>query len=162
MPLLKRRLAPQHPHSETRLRTAPQQPSIADVDAALKRSGADDGGLLMVLREIEHGVAGVERCASALGAGYVCDTWLDSCDQWLAGVCSNLVSAFSYREGSQRSVTLELAAEESSMRLVMGLEREGKETVAVLRNLDGNAARAASDLAACIDLADRILHTHLR
>lgn len=47
------------------------------------------------------------------------------------------------------------------MRLLMGIERAGAETVAVLRNLDGNAARAANELVARIDLADRILHARL-
>ena len=156
MPLLKRRAAPQHPHSETRLRTT-RRLSIDDVQNAVKRCGGNDGGIVSMLRLVEQGIAGVERCAMALGAGYVCDTWLESCEQWLAGLCANLVSAFSYPDGPKRRVTLELAAEESSMRLLMGLEREGKETVAVLRNLDGNAARTASDLAARIELADHQL-----
>ena len=156
MPLLKRRSSPQHPPSETRLRTVAQSP-ISDLDGAMKRCGGDLG-IIMLLRQIEQGVGAVERCASGLGATYVCDAWLDSCEQWLAGLCGNLVSAFSYPEGPERRISLELAAEESSMRLLMGLEREGKETVAVLRNLDGSAARAASELVARIDLADRMLH----
>jgi hypothetical protein len=44
------------------------------------------------------------------------------------------------------------------MRLLMGIERESVETVAMLRNLDGNAARAASELAERLLLADRVLH----
>ena len=136
--------------------------SVHEVGLAVEsRGGMDDGGIVMVMQLIEQAAEDVERWAVTLGAQHVCDAWLEACRQWVAGVSATLVSAFSYDEGPERRVALELAAEESSMRLLMGLEREGKETVAVLRNLDGNAARAASELVARIDLADRILHARL-
>jgi hypothetical protein len=133
--------------------------SVHEVELALERvGGGTRGGLVEALKLIEQAAAEVERWSIVLGAQHICDTWLDSCGQWVTGVCATLVSAFSYVEGPERRVALELAAEESSMRLIMGLEREGKETVAMLRNLDGQAARAASELAARIDLADQLLH----
>jgi len=136
--------------------------AIHEVDLAVREcGGSDDAGIVMVLKLIERATAEIERWSITLGAQHVCDSWLDACAQWVTGVSATLVSAFSYGEGPERRVSLALAAEESSMRLLMGLEREGNETVAVLRNLDGNAARAASELVARIDLADRILHARL-
>jgi hypothetical protein len=135
---------------------------VHEVDAAIQQHGGpDDAGIVMVLKLIETAASEVERFATVLGAQHVCDAWLDSCEQWVAGVSGTLVSAFSYAEGPERRVALALAAEESSMRLLMGVEREGRETVAVLRNLDSTAARAASELASRIDLADRILHARI-
>ena len=135
---------------------------VHELDLAIQENGrADDAGIVMVLKLIERATGDVERFATTLGAQHVCEAWLDSCSQWVAGVSATLVSAFSYAPGPERRVALQLAAEESSMRLLMGLDREGRETVAVLRNLDRNAARAASELAARIDLADRILHARL-
>jgi hypothetical protein len=136
--------------------------AVHEVDIAVKERGStDDAGIVMVFKLIERGCAELDRWAETLGAQHICDPWLDSCAQWVTGVGSTLVSAFSYGEGPERRVALELAAEESSMRLLMGVERGGNETVAVLRNLDGNAARAASELVARIDLADRILRARL-
>ena len=136
--------------------------TVHEVDLAVQERGSrDDAGIVMVLRLIERASAELEGWAKLLGAQHVCDGWLDSCTQWVTGVGSTLVSAFSYEEGPERKIALALAAEESSMRLLMGVEREGTETIAVLRNLDRNAARAASELAARIDLADRILHARL-
>ena len=135
--------------------------SVEEVELAVQQAGGQkEAGIVMVLKLVERAAREVERWSIVLGAQHVCDAWLDSCGQWVSGVSATLVSAFSYREGPERRVALELAAEESSMRLLMGLEREGRETVAVLRNLDSNAARAASELAARIEMADRILHAH--
>jgi hypothetical protein len=135
--------------------------SVEEVELAVQQAGGqNEAGIVMVLKLVERAAREVERWSIVLGAQHVCDAWLDSCGQWVSGVSATLVSAFSYGEGPERRVALELAAEESSMRLLMGLEREGRETVAVLRNLDSNAARAASELAARIEMADRILHAH--
>jgi hypothetical protein len=155
------------PQSEMRLRVtvgraADVALAVHEVDFAVhERGGADDAGIVMVLKLIERACTELERWSTVLGAQHVCDPWLDACAQWVSGVGATLVSAFSYDEGPERRVALELAAEESSMRLLMGIERAGAETVAVLRNLDGNAARAANELVARIDLADRILHARL-
>lgn len=152
-----------HPISEMRLRVSGGRNhdvslTIHEVDLAVReRGGADDATLVMALRMIESGSREVERWAETLGAQHVVDPWLDSCAQWVAGVGSTLVSAFSYDDGRERRIALALASEESSMRLLMGVEREGAETVAMLKNLDGNAARAAQDLVSRIELADRIL-----
>jgi hypothetical protein len=136
--------------------------AVYEVDFAVReRGGANDAGIVMALKLIEQACADVDRWATTLGAQHVCDPWLDACAQWVSGVGATLVSAFSYDEGPERRIALELAAEESSMRLLMGVERAGSETVAVLRNLDGNAARSASELVARIDLADRILRARL-
>ncbi len=157
---------PLGPQSETRMRIAGRGGDVSfavqEVDLAVREhGGSDDAGIVMVLKLIERAAAEVDRWSVMLGAQHVCDPWLDSCAQWVNGVGSTLVSAFSYDEGPERQTALALAAEESSMRLLMGVEREGNETVAVLRNLDGNAARAASELVARIDLADRILRARL-
>jgi len=154
------------PQSEMRLRVVGRAGDVAlavyEVDFAVReRGGANDAGIVMALKLIEQACADLDRWATTLGAQHVCDPWLDACAQWVSGVGATLVSAFSYDEGPERRIALELAAEESSMRLLMGVERAGSETVAVLRNLDGNAARAASELVARIDLADRILHARL-
>ncbi|HEY1958775.1 MAG TPA: hypothetical protein VGH28_24340 [Polyangiaceae bacterium] len=136
--------------------------SVHEVDVAVHEGGtADDAGIVMVMRLIERASADLDRWSVTLGAQHVCDGWLDSCAQWVAGVGGTLVSAFSYGDGPERKIALALAAEESSMRLLMGMEREGKETISVLKNLDGNAARAAGELAARIELADRILQARL-
>ena len=136
--------------------------AVHEVDLAVRESGTSaDAGIVMAMRLIERACADLESWSTTLGAQHVCDRWLDACSQWVTGVCSTLVSAFSYSEGPERRTGLALAAEESSMRLLMGFEREGSETVAVLRNLDGNAAKAASELVARIDLADRILRARL-
>lgn len=156
--------ASSRPQSEMRIRVAEGRGhevafTIHEVDLAVRENGSiPDAELVTALRMIEGAAAVVEQWATTLGAQHVCDPWLDSCAQWVAGVGSTLVSAFSYDDGPERRVALALAAEESSMRLLMGIEREGTETVAMLRNLDGNAARAASELCARIDLADRMLH----
>jgi len=134
--------------------------TVHEVDLAIRERGSPgDAGLVMVLQLIETACGELEDWVKMLGAQHVCDAWLDSCAQWVAGVGSTLVSAFSYEDGAERQVSLALAAEESAMRRLMGLDREGAETIAVLRNLDGKAARAATELAARIDLADRLLHS---
>lgn len=136
--------------------------AVHEVDAVVRERGSSaDAGIVMVLRLIERACDEVERWATTLGAQHVCDGWLDSCAHWVTGVSATLVSAFAYDDGPERRTTMALAAEESSMRLLMGIDREGNETVAMLRNLDGNAARAASELVARIELADRILHARL-
>ena len=136
--------------------------AVHEVDLAIQEHGSgSDAGIVMVMRLIERASSELEHWVETLGAQHVCDRWLDSCTQWVTGVCATVVSAFSYEDGPERRVSLELAAEESSMRLLMGVEREGTETVAMLRNLDGNAARAAAELVARIELADRILHARL-
>jgi hypothetical protein len=132
--------------------------TIHEVDLAVReRGGPDDARIVMALRMIESGCSEVEHWAESLGAQHVVDPWLDSCAQWIAGIGSTLVSAFTYEDGRERRIALALASEESSMRLLMGVEREGAETVAMLKNLDGNAARVANDLVGRIELADRIL-----
>jgi hypothetical protein len=158
---------PSHPKSETRLRVAVGRAgdvslAVYEVDLAVRERGASgDDGVVMVMRLIERASAELEHWSTTLGAQHVCDAWLDACAQWVLGVGSTLVSAFSYDEGPERHVALQLAAEESAMRLLMGLDRQGQETIAMLKNLDGNAARAATELAARIELADRILHARL-
>ena len=152
-----------HPISEMRLRVSGGRNqdvswTIHEVDLAVReRGGPDDASIVMALRMIESACGEVERWAETLGAQHVVDPWLDSCAQWIAGIGETLVSAFTYREGRERRIALALASEESSMRLLMGVEREGAETVAILKNLDGNAARVAHDLVRRIELADRIL-----
>jgi hypothetical protein len=152
-----------HPISEMRLRVSGGRNhdvslTIHEVDLAVReRGGPDDASIVMVLRLIETGCNDVERHAEMLGAQHVVDPWLDSCAQWIAGIGATLVSAFTYDDGRERRIALSLASEESSMRLLMGVEREGAETVAMLKNLDGNAARVARDLVSRIELADRIL-----
>jgi hypothetical protein len=159
--------ASSRPQSEMRIRVAEGRGhevafTIHEVDLAVRENGCtDDARLVMALRMVEEAAAMVEKWATTLGAQHVCDPWLDSCAQWVAGVGSTLVSAFTYDDGPERRVALALAAEESSMRLLMGVEREGTETVAMLKNLDGNAARAASELSTRIELADRMLHARL-
>ncbi len=159
--------APPHPKSETRLRVAVGRVgdvslAVYEVDLAVRERGtADDDGLVMVMRLIERATAELDHWVTTLGAQHVCDAWLDACAQWVMGVGSTLVSAFSYDQGPERRVGLSLAAEESAMRLLMGLDRQGTETIAMLKNLDSNAARAAGELAARIELADRILHARL-
>jgi len=152
-----------HPISEMRLRVSGGRNhdlslTIHEVDVAVRERGApDDASIVMALRMIESGCSEVERWAETLGAQHVVDPWLDSCAQWISGVGETLVSAFNYQDGRERRIALALAAEESSMRMIMGVEREGAETVAMLKNLDGNAARAAHDLVRRVELADRIL-----
>ena len=152
-----------HPISEMRLRVSEGRNhdvslTIHEVDLAVReRGGPEDASIVMVLRMIESGCGEVERWAETLGAQHVVDPWLDSCAQWVSGIGATLVSAFTYQNGRERRIALALAAEESAMRLIMGIEREGAETVAMLKNLDGNASRAASDLASRLELADRIL-----
>ncbi len=136
--------------------------AVYEVDLAVRERGTtSDDGIVMVLRLIERASAELEHWSTTLGAQHVCDTWLDACAQWVMGVGATLVSAFSYEDGPERRVGLQLAAEESAMRLLMGLDRQGSETIAMLKNLDGNAARAASELASRLELADRILHARL-
>ena len=132
--------------------------AVHEVDLAVRERGTTyDAGIVMVLRLVERASSELERWATTLGAQHVCDGWLDSCAQWVTGIGSTLVSAFSYEDGPERRIALALAAEESQMRLLMGVAREGAETIAVLKNLDRNAARAATELASRIDLADRVL-----
>ena len=156
-----------HPRSQTRMKIASER--VGDVSLALDeiqyavrtRDTPDDAGILMALRLVEGACADLERWAITLGAQHVCDAWLDSCAKWASGIGETLVSAFSYDDGPERRIALALAAEESSMRLLMGVEREGKETTAMLKNLDRNAAESARELASRIELADRILQARL-
>jgi hypothetical protein len=128
----------------------------ADAVELATRAGVDRG-IVQWLRMVQRAAAEVEHRTRLLGADHVTKAWLEASLEWFLAVSGTLVSAFSY-EGAERGVALELAAEESSMRLLMGLEREGSEATSVLRNLDGGAARAAAELVARIDLADRMLH----
>lgn len=148
------------PRSETRLRTpygcTAEMAEAADAVDLGTRRGADRG-IVQWLRMVQRAAAEVEHRTRLLGAEDVTKAWLEASREWFVAVSGTLVSAFSY-EGAERSVALELAAEESSMRLLTGLEREGNEATSVLRNLDGGAARAAAELVARIDLADRMLH----
>ena len=156
-----------HPRSQTRMKVASGR--VGDVSLALDevqyavrtRGTPDDAGILMALRLVEGACADLERWSTTLGAQHVCDAWLDSCAKWASGIGETLVSAFSYDDGPERRIALALAAEESSMRLLMGVEREGKETIAMLKNLDRNAAESARELASRIELADRILQARL-
>lgn len=148
------------PRSETRIRVPfgyGREMGSAAADLAATSETDELQQLMTYLRAVQRAAADVEARVEDLGASYVTRAWLTACVEWFAAVTSTLTAAFSY-EGSERQVALELAAEESSMRLLMRLEREGSETVNVLRNLDGNAARAASELASMIDLTDRALH----
>ncbi len=132
--------------------------ALQGVEETVREHGTRaDTGIVTTLALVERAAADVEKWTRDLGCPHVTRTWLEACAEWMTGVASALACAFAY-EGAQRRVALELAAEESSMRLLMGVEREGAETVAILRNLDGGAARAATELAARIDLADRMLH----
>lgn len=128
------------------------------LESAIKvqRSTEQVRNIVPWLRLVEVATSDVERWSRVLGATHVTDSWLEACTDWMTIISETLVSALSY-SGSERRVALELAAEESSMRLVTQLEREGGDAVAVLRNLDGNAARAANELVARMDLADRML-----
>jgi len=148
------------PRSETRLRTpygcTTEMAEAADAVELATRDGADRG-IVLWLRMVQRAASDVEQRTRLLGADHVTKAWLEASLDWLSTVSGALVSAFSY-EGAERHVALELAAEESSMRLMMGLEREGAEAASILRNLDSGAARAAAELAARIDLADRMLH----
>lgn len=151
---------PLQPRSETRIRVPfgygrEMGSAAAGLEAATK--GDDVEQLLTYLRGVQLAAAQVEERVEHLGATYVTRAWLTACVEWFANVTGSLTAAFSY-EGEERRVALELAAEESSMRLLMRLEREGSDTVNVLRNLDGQTARAASELVAMIDLTDRALH----
>lgn len=148
------------PHSEMRLRTPHGcTAEMAEAANAVERAARDgaDRSVVLWLRMVQRAATEVEQHTRQLGADHVTKAWLEASLEWFTTVSGALVSAFSY-DGAERHVALELTAEESSMRLLMGLEREGTEAAAVLRNLDGNAARAAAELAACIDLADRMLH----
>ena len=146
--------------SETRLRTpygcTAEMAEAADAVELAARDRADHG-IVLWLRLVQRAASEVERRTRLLGADHVTKAWLEASLDWMLVVSGALVSAFSY-DGAERRVALELAAEESSMRLLMGLEREGSEAVSVLRNLDGGAARAAAELVARVDLADRMLH----
>jgi hypothetical protein len=148
------------PRSEMRLRTpygcTTEMAEAANAVELAARDGADRSVVLW-LRMVQRAAAELEQRTRLLGADHVTKAWLEASLDWFMTVSGALVSAFSY-EGAERHVALELAAEESSMRLLMGLEREGTEAASVLRNLDGGTARAAGELAACIDLADRMLH----
>jgi len=152
------------PRSEARIRVATGRRgditlTVHEVGLAVREHGsAGDEEIVAALRDVEQASRDLEQWVVMLGAQHICDGWQQTCADWIGGVGATLVSAFCcYPDGPERHVALELAAEESSMRILMGIEREGKETVAVLRNLDGNAARAAFELAARIDLADRVL-----
>jgi len=135
--------------------------AVSAVELAIQRHGSSaDSGILTSLRMVERASSDLERWTRTLGAGHVTEAWLEKCGDWLTAVSETLQAAFSY-EGAERQVALELAAEESSTRLLTGLEREGTEAVAILRNLDGNAARAAAELVARVDLADRMLHARV-
>lgn len=149
---------PLAPRSEMRLR-APSSYAIemAHAVALLDRAlPPEERDVIAYLQAVQLATADVEERAEDLGAVHVTRAWLQACVEWLDGVTQTLSSAYAYA-GDERRTALDLAAEESSMRLVMRLEREAAETVSVLRNLDANASRAAAELAATIDLADRML-----
>ncbi len=154
-----------HPRSDVRLRVAPGRGGASlttyEIDLAIREHGSrEDSEIADAMRAVEQALAELDRWVVALGAQHVCDAWLETCGDWIGGVGATIVSAFSsYPRERERRLALELAAEESSMRILMGIEREGLEIVAVLRNLDGNAARAAFELTARIDLADRVLRS---
>ncbi len=154
----------EHPHSEVRLRPKTGRDgdlslTLYEIDLAIHEHGAPgDEEIAWAMRAVEEARALLDQWVVALGAQHVCAEWLETCADWIGGVGATIVSAFCwYPGGKERKLALELAAEESTMRISMGIEREGMETVSVLRNLDGNAARAAFELTARIDLADRVL-----
>jgi hypothetical protein len=129
----------------------------ANIARLTARIPLDERDVVPFLEAVVSATATVEERIEDIGAMPVTRAWLLACGEWLDAIATSLANAYEH-PAPERRVALELVAEESSMRLLMRLERESLETVSMLRNLDGTAARAAQDLAAAIELADRMLH----
>jgi hypothetical protein len=114
-------------------------------------------GMVPLLRMVEMATCDVERWTRVLGATHVTHSWLEACTDWMTAITDTLVSSLAY-VGIERTMAVELAAEESQMRLSTRLEREGADAVAMLKNLDRGASLAAQELVARMDLVDRTLH----
>ncbi len=145
--------------SETRLRVPPaygmeMAAAVGRVERVVTPEHRD---IVTFLEAVTQATTVVEERIEDIGALHVTRTWLVACGEWLDAVTHSLTTAYGYA-GDERRVALELVAEESSMRLLMRLERESAETATILKTLDATAARAAEDLAATMELADRMLH----
>jgi hypothetical protein len=132
--------------------------SLDALEAAVRVAANADAVRSVVpwLRMVESATSDVERWARVLGAAHVTSSWVETCSDWMAAVVESLTVALSY-SSVERNLALELAAEESAMRLETSLEREGADAVAMLRNLDKGAADCAKELVARLDLANRML-----
>lgn len=156
-----RAATPALPRSQFRIRVAPRHASALArlLDAfAGSITQPSDRDVVLPLHALVLAAAELEEKVTDLGATHVTRAWMRALVDWMNAMTADLSSAFRYR-GQERAAALALVAEESSMRLDTELSREAAETASVLRNLDRNAADAANELAAAIELADRCLAT---
>lgn len=86
------------------------------------------------------------------------DALLEATSDWGLAVARAIASALAYRTPHQRRTAMELAAEESAMRLIMTVEPARAEAS---RTSDLRLRNALTDLATRVDVADRMLHARV-
>jgi hypothetical protein len=124
----------------------------------------EDVRLATALRWVLQALAEAE--AARVGAPAAVDELLDATTGWGMAVARTISSALAYRTPQQRRTAMELAAEESAMRLIMSVEPARAEASAALTRTaqDAETMRlrsAVNDLGARVDVADRMLHARI-
>ena len=136
--------------------------AIDDVEALVIRT-REDARLATTLRRVERCVIEAE-CAHTTVGGRRIDALLDANVAWAVAVARAISSALAYRTPQQRRTAMELASEESSMRLLMSVEPARLEARADLVSDDMDTEtlrRALGELDTRIDVTDRMLHARI-
>lgn len=137
--------------------------AIDEVDVLLVRTH-EDIRLGQSLRWVLQALAEAE--AAHVGDPAAVGLLLEATSGWGMAVARAIASALAYRTPQQRRTAMELAAEESAMRLIMSVEPARVEaTLALARSGNDEEAhrlrRAVIDLGARVDVADRMLQARI-
>lgn len=154
--------------SGLRIRPGQSLPRMSDLDASIDAvearvlSTRDDRRLVAVLRWVQQSLTDAESASVLGGSAPATMEMLESITSWGLAVSAAIASALAYRTPAQRRTAMALAAEESAMRIVMSVEPARIEAAAAARGVEGDDGislrRALADLAARVEVADRMLH----
>lgn len=141
---------------------------MKDLDASIDTVQArivsthGDPRLVALLRWVQQSLGDAESASVMGGRPPAAMELLDSVATWGVAVSGAIASALAYRTPSQRRTAMALAAEESSMRITMRVEPAVAMADAAARDVPGDDGaslrRALADLAARVEIADRVLH----
>jgi hypothetical protein len=128
--------------------------AIDEVEVLLVRT-REDVRLATALRWVLQALAEAE---SACVEAPEVDALLGATSDWGLAVARAISSALAYRTPQQRRTAMELAAEESAMRLIMSVEPA---RIDAARTQDMRLRSAIVDLSTRVDVADRMLHARV-
>lgn len=138
-------------------RTADVLFAIDRVEVLVLRT-REDTRLARTLRSVQQALLDAEARLPEENREKV-DAVLDSTAGWAVAVARAIASALAYRAPQQRRTAMELASEESAMRLLMSVEpaRIDAKTSA----MDPDLREALSQLEARVEVVDRMLHARM-